>query len=148
MDILTQCKCTFFVFSMQFHWSLFLVVKLIIGLHLFRKFRRQTITWTHDDPAHWGAYASPGLSELGTCDIITTQQCAEKQCSYLIKHHIFSYRVIWVLIVCAGVITFGVQIAHNVATFLEYHVTVNVKINYNTSLEFPAVSLCNQNDFR
>ncbi len=35
-----------------------------------------------------------------------------------------------------------------VGEYLEFKKTVNVEINYVTNIEFPAVTICNENQFR
>ena len=59
-------KCIFLrkktsVFWFEFHWSLFLGVRLVNGLMLSRQ---QAIVWSNDDPIHWHIYALPGFTEL------------------------------------------------------------------------------------
>lgn len=60
----------------------------------------------------------------------------------------FIRRLVWFLLVlvCSGVMTF--QIVDRILYYYENPVNVNVKVNYNQSLYFPAVTLCNQNTFR
>ncbi|XP_033763356.1 uncharacterized protein LOC117344638 [Pecten maximus] len=60
----------------------------------------------------------------------------------------FLRRLVWFLLVlvCSGVMTF--QIVDRIMYYYENPVNVNVKVNYNQSLYFPAVTLCNQNTFR
>ncbi|OWF41244.1 degenerin-like protein del-10 [Mizuhopecten yessoensis] len=60
----------------------------------------------------------------------------------------FFRRSVWFLLVlvCSGVMTF--QIVDRIMYYYDNPVNVNVKINYNQSLYFPAVTLCNQNTFR
>ncbi|XP_060066461.1 uncharacterized protein LOC132546759 [Ylistrum balloti] len=57
-------------------------------------------------------------------------------------------RLVWFLLVlvCSGVMTF--QIVDRIMYYYENPVNVNVRVNYNQSLYFPAVTLCNQNAFR
>lgn len=40
------------------------------------------------------------------------------------------------------------QIIDRIIYYRSNPVNVNVKINYNQSLEFPAVTICNQNAFK
>ena len=42
----------------------------------------------------------------------------------------------------------GYQIYERVSFFRSWPVNVNVEINYNKTLQFPAVTICNQNSFR
>ena len=54
-----------FVFWFKFHWSLFLMVKLTIGLdNGMAPNRRQAIIWTNADPVHSRICAALGPDEL------------------------------------------------------------------------------------
>ncbi|XP_061184813.1 uncharacterized protein LOC133192822 [Saccostrea echinata] len=57
-------------------------------------------------------------------------------------------RLVWLLLllVCLGVLVY--QIIDRVCYFISNPVTVNVQVNYNSSLIFPAVTICNQNAFK
>ncbi|XP_062594641.1 uncharacterized protein LOC134256061 [Saccostrea cucullata] len=57
-------------------------------------------------------------------------------------------RLFWLLLllVCLGVLVY--QIIDRVCYFISNPVTVNVQVNYNSSLIFPAVTICNQNAFK
>ena len=57
-------------------------------------------------------------------------------------------RVFWFCLVLTGLSLFSYQVIDRVVYYTSYPVTVNVKINYNTTLRFPAVTVCNQNAFR
>ena len=57
-------------------------------------------------------------------------------------------RIIWVLIVCGGMGLFINQMVGSIVHFLNRPVTVNIKINYNKTIKFPAITVCNQNVFR
>ena len=55
-----------FVFSLKFHWGLFLNVQLTITQDWFRLVlnRRQAIIWTNADPINWRMYVALGGDEL------------------------------------------------------------------------------------
>ncbi|ELU18124.1 hypothetical protein CAPTEDRAFT_206790 [Capitella teleta] len=57
-------------------------------------------------------------------------------------------RVIWVVLVLAGLGAFFYQMTTSVLAFIGFPVTVNIRINYNQTIEFPAVTICNHNSFR
>ncbi|KAI0226615.1 hypothetical protein LSAT2_022904 [Lamellibrachia satsuma] len=57
-------------------------------------------------------------------------------------------RVFWALALVATVSIFIFYCYDRVSTFLEFKKTVNVEVNYINSLEFPAVTVCNQNSLR
>lgn len=54
----------------------------------------------------------------------------------------------WLLFVLACLIAVILQIVDRVQYFYSWPLNVNVKINYNQTLDFPAVTICNQNAFR
>jgi hypothetical protein len=41
-----------------------------------------------------------------------------------------------------------VQVVDRVQYLLQSPIAVNIKVNYNQSLQFPAITICNQNAFR
>ncbi|XP_064628199.1 uncharacterized protein LOC135487905 [Lineus longissimus] len=57
-------------------------------------------------------------------------------------------RIIWTLLVITGCCIFALQVVQSVLMYYSWPVTVNVKVNYNETLVFPAVTVCNQNSFR
>lgn len=58
------------------------------------------------------------------------------------------YRVIWVFLVLTSVGMFTYQLYWSVTFYLTFPVVVNVKVNHNATLTFPAVTICNLNAFR
>ncbi len=60
----------------------------------------------------------------------------------------FSFRLLWFLLIlaCFGGLVF--QIVDRVTYYFGWPVTVNVGVNYNKTLEFPVVTICNQNAFK
>ncbi|XP_052769455.1 acid-sensing ion channel 4-B-like isoform X2 [Mya arenaria] len=57
-------------------------------------------------------------------------------------------RIMWLLFVLGCLTAVILQIIDRVNYFYSWPLNVNVKINYNQTLEFPAVTICNQNAFR
>ncbi|XP_074662453.1 uncharacterized protein LOC141914994 [Tubulanus polymorphus] len=57
-------------------------------------------------------------------------------------------RCLWICIVICGFSLFCYQVTNSVLHFFDRPVSVNVKVNYNDTLRFPAVTICNHNDFR
>ena len=57
-------------------------------------------------------------------------------------------RLIWMMMVMAGLGLFVYQLAASLFIYFQYPVTVNIKINYNNSVVFPAVTICNQNAYK
>ena len=66
--------------------------------------------------------------------------------SYVVSH--LFLRVLWILCVVGAVIYFGVQVAQRTSDYFKYATNVDVKVIYTDKLRFPAVTLCNQNNFR
>ena len=58
------------------------------------------------------------------------------------------FRVIWVFLVLTSVGIFAYQVYWCVTLYLTFPVFVNVKVNHNDTLRFPAVTICNLNAFR
>ncbi|XP_064643335.1 uncharacterized protein LOC135497392 isoform X2 [Lineus longissimus] len=57
-------------------------------------------------------------------------------------------RLLWLLLICtcSGIMVF--QIVDRIIFYCRFPVTVNVEINFNKTIRFPAVAICNQNAFR
>ena len=58
------------------------------------------------------------------------------------------YRMIWLVLLCACTGLLLWQIVDRVVFFYTWPTTVNIKVNYNKTLRFPAVTICNQNAFK
>ena len=61
---------------------------------------------------------------------------------------LFLFRLVWIVLIMACVCTVGYQIVDRVMFYYTWPVNVNMRINYNQSLTFPAVTICNQNAFK
>ena len=59
-----------------------------------------------------------------------------------------SCRLSWLVIFLCGCVLFSVQVVGSMTYFLSWPVAVDVKINYNDTIVFPAITICNQNAFR
>ncbi|OWF39662.1 Acid-sensing ion channel 2 [Mizuhopecten yessoensis] len=57
-------------------------------------------------------------------------------------------RLIWVTVLLACVGMLLLQIVDRVMYYYSLPMDVNFRVNYNTSLLFPAVTICNQNSFK
>ncbi len=60
----------------------------------------------------------------------------------------FHCRCAWFLAVSLAVLTFVAQVGNRMTVFFKYRTNVDVKINYVDKIEFPAVTVCNQNNYR
>ncbi|XP_060600472.1 uncharacterized protein LOC132753933 isoform X2 [Ruditapes philippinarum] len=67
---------------------------------------------------------------------------------YIGASHAPFRRFMWLIFVLACLTGVILQIIDRVGYFYERPIAVNVKINYNQTLDFPAVTICNQNAFR
>ena len=54
----------------------------------------------------------------------------------------------WLVMTVACIFAVGYQIYERATFFRSWPVNVNVEINYNKTLQFPAVTICNQNAFK
>ena len=59
-----------------------------------------------------------------------------------------NFRIIWTIILVVGLLAFAKQMIDSIIYYRSWPVAVNVKINYNDTLTFPAITICNQNAFR
>ncbi|ELT94811.1 hypothetical protein CAPTEDRAFT_212993 [Capitella teleta] len=59
-----------------------------------------------------------------------------------------SLKLFWLTLVVVGGGIFTYQLTDSIIYYYDWPVTVNVKINYNDTIRFPAVTVCNQNAFR
>ena len=60
----------------------------------------------------------------------------------------FVYRILWFTAFAAAIILFVGQVGSRVAVFFEHKTNVAVKIKYVKQIEFPSVTICNQNSYR
>ncbi|XP_070560652.1 acid-sensing ion channel 1C-like isoform X1 [Ptychodera flava] len=56
-------------------------------------------------------------------------------------------RIVWLLVLLAGLGLLSYQIWDRVSYFVDYPLNVNVKLNYVEELTFPAIAICNFNMF-
>ncbi|XP_064639985.1 uncharacterized protein LOC135495376 [Lineus longissimus] len=57
-------------------------------------------------------------------------------------------RILWLMLFLVAAGFFSNQVIDRVIHYMSRPVTVKVEVNFNTTLKFPAVLLCNQNSFR
>lgn len=55
------------------------------------------------------------------------------------------FSVIWMILVAGGICGLLYYMIDRIAVYLRYDVNVNVIVNYVDVMEFPAVTICNQN---
>ena len=58
------------------------------------------------------------------------------------------YRALWLTFVFTSITYFVVQVGQRTSDYFKYATNVDVKVIYTDKLRFPAVTLCNQNNFR
>ena len=57
-------------------------------------------------------------------------------------------RFLWFIAFAAAIILFAGQVGNRVAVFFEYKTNVAVTVKYVKQIEFPSVTICNQNNCR
>lgn len=57
-------------------------------------------------------------------------------------------RVLWVLCVLSAIAFFTAQVYDRVIVYYNYETNVNVQVLFSDKMDFPAVTICNQNTFR
>ena len=60
----------------------------------------------------------------------------------------FVIRILWFLVVIIGVMLFAYQVTDRVIIYYQHNTNVDVEVKYAPSVEFPSVTICNQNQFR
>jgi len=56
--------------------------------------------------------------------------------------------MLWLICVVTCVVLFAYQAIDRVCIYFEHESNVNVQINYVEELDFPAVTICNYNNYR
>ena len=57
-------------------------------------------------------------------------------------------RIIWILVLLTALGLFLALVIQNIITLSKHPKTVDVEINYNSTMTFPTLTICNQNTFR
>ena len=55
------------------------------------------------------------------------------------------FRILWICVLVGAAIFFVFYISNSLVEYFDYPKTVNVEIEYTERLEFPAVTVCNEN---
>ena len=58
------------------------------------------------------------------------------------------YRLFWFVILIAALGLFSYMVSLNVLKLMSFPVSVDVNDDYQIPLDFPAVTICNENKFR
>ena len=58
------------------------------------------------------------------------------------------FRIIWICVVIAAILFFVSQVSVRIAVYFEYNTNVNVEVQYVDKIDMPAVTICNQNNYR
>ena len=58
------------------------------------------------------------------------------------------FRILWFFVVVLGVTLFVYQVTDRIIVYYQRNTNVDVAVNYVPSVEFPSVTICNQNQFR
>ena len=68
--------------------------------------------------------------------------------SYCFNMVYFILRILWFFIVVIGVTLFVYQVTDRIIVYYQRNTNVDVAVKYVSSVEFPSVTVCNQNQFR
>ena len=60
----------------------------------------------------------------------------------------FVIRILWFFVVVIGVTLFVYQVTDRIIVYYQRNTNVDVEVKYVSSVEFPSVTICNQNQFR
>ena len=58
------------------------------------------------------------------------------------------YRLVWAIILCVAISLFSYMLIKNINRLSSYPTNVDIKVEYVTPLDFPAVTICNENKYR
>ena len=61
---------------------------------------------------------------------------------------VFTFRILWLAVVTIAVLVFVGQVATRVVVYFQYKSNVAVTVNYVNQIDFPTVTICNQNNYR
>ena len=64
------------------------------------------------------------------------------------KFHIRFFRILWFFVVVIGLTLFVYQVTDRIIVYYQRNTNVDVAVKYVPSVEFPSVTICNQNQFR
>ena len=59
-----------------------------------------------------------------------------------------SVRLLWMSCVTLALALFSLQVASRIRVYINYETNVDVSVQYTSVMDFPAVTLCNQNTYR
>ena len=60
----------------------------------------------------------------------------------------FHFSALWCGVVLLAIGLFVGQVAYRIAAYFQYKSNVDVKVKYVDEMDFPAVTICNQNNYR
>ena len=58
------------------------------------------------------------------------------------------YRFLWLGVVVAAIAVFVGQVSERIVVYYQYKTNVAVTVNYVDRIDFPSVTICNQNNYR
>ncbi|KAK7482547.1 hypothetical protein BaRGS_00026258 [Batillaria attramentaria] len=100
-------------------------------------------------PAADEATQKKGPPSWGEAWVEFTQNTTIHGLRFIWMEQAFLFRkFLWLILVCACAVVMGVQIVDRIIYYQKNPVTVNVNVNFNKSLVFPSLTICNQNSFR
>ena len=60
----------------------------------------------------------------------------------------FVIRILWFFAIVIGVLLFAYQVTDRIIVYYQRNTNVDVAVKYVPSVNFPSVTICNQNQFR
>ena len=57
-------------------------------------------------------------------------------------------RILWVIAVAWSLTFFFLQVGQRIQVYFDYKTTVSVTVKYVNNIDFPSVTICNQNSYR
>ncbi len=64
------------------------------------------------------------------------------------EDNLLFFRVLWFVAVLVAVTLFLYQVGMRTQQYFQYNTNINVEVKFEPQLEFPSVTVCNQNSFR
>ena len=64
------------------------------------------------------------------------------------SYFIFLHRVIWGILVLTAIGIFLANMINRLEYYFSYQKTINVEVEYLDEIEFPAVTICNENQYK
>ena len=61
---------------------------------------------------------------------------------------LLAFRILWFLVVAAATVLFVAQVGLRIRDYFDYSTNVGVDVKFVPKIEFPSVTICNENNHR